>query len=308
MRKQNQIGSMKTSIRWQIMIDIADLDVVFLSYKEPNKEHNWADLRSKCPWAKRVDGVDGSDAAHKAAGEASSTERFILVDGDNIVDASLFDQQINIESMPPDAVIRWQALNSINGLKYGNGGVSSWTRKFVSEMKTHENSEGDDQSLIEFCFHDQYVAVQECFSTSVINTTDKQAWMAGFREGVKMSLNQGARVSPANFLKDIWRPNLRNLCIWMSVGADVKNGIWSMYGASQGCTWTTLSEWDHAQTRDFNQLDQIWDQTIIGENDLAESIKQMHTDLNYHLGLNVALLDSNQSKFIKFINSCPAIT
>ena len=308
MRKQNQIGSMKTNIRWQTMIDIADLDVVFLSYKEPNKEHNWADLRSKCPWAKRVDGVEGSDAAHKAAGEASSTERFILVDGDNIVDASLFDQQINIDSMPPDAVIRWQALNSINGLKYGNGGVSSWTRKFVSEMKTHENSEGDDESLIEFCFHDQYVAVQECFSTSVINTTDKQAWMAGFREGVKMSLNQGSRVSPANFLKDIWRPNLRNLCIWMSVGADVKNGLWSMYGASQGCTWTTLSEWDHAQTRDFNQLDQIWDQTIIGENDLAESIKQMHTDLNYHLGLNVALLDSDQSKFIKFINSCPAIT
>ena len=308
MRKQNQVGSMKTNIRWQTMIDIADLDVVFLSYKEPNKEHNWADLRSKCPWAKRVDGVEGSDAAHKAAGEASSTERFILVDGDNIVDASLFDQQINIDSMPPDAVIRWQALNSINGLKYGNGGVSSWTRKFVSEMKTHENSEGDDESLIEFCFHDQYVAVQECFSTSVINTTDKQAWMAGFREGVKMSLNQGSRVSPANFLKDIWRPNLRNLCIWMSVGADVKNGLWSMYGASQGCTWTTLSEWDHAQTRDFNQLDQIWDQTIIGENDLAESIKQMHTDLNYHLGLNVALLDSDQSKFIKFINSCPAIT
>lgn len=308
MRKQNQLGSMKTNIRWQTMIDIADLDVVFLSYKEPNKEHNWADLRSKCPWAKRVDGVEGSDAAHKAAGEASSTERFILVDGDNIVDPSLFDQQINIDSMPPNAVIRWQALNSINGLKYGNGGVSSWTRKFVSEMKTHENSEGDDQSLIEFCFHDQYVAVQECFSTSVINTTDKQAWMAGFREGVKMSLNQGSRVSPANFLKDIWRPNLRNLCIWMSVGADVKNGLWSMYGASQGCTWTSLSEWDHAQTRDFNQLDQIWDQIIIGENDLAESIKQMHTDLNYHLGLNVALLDSDQSKFIKFINSCPAIT
>ena len=290
------------------MIDIADLDVVFLSYKEPNKEHNWADLRSKCPWAKRVDGVEGSDAAHKAAGEASSTERFILVDGDNIVDASLFDQQIDIDSMPSDAVIRWQALNSINGLKYGNGGVSSWTRKFVSEMKTHENSEGDDQSLIEFCFHDQYVAVQECFSTSVINTTDKQAWMAGFREGVKMSLNQGSRVSPANFLKDIWRANLRNLCIWMSVGADVKNGLWAMYGATQGCTWTTLSEWDHAQTRDFEQLDLIWDQTKIGENDLGESIIRMHTDLNYHLGLNVALLDKDQSKFIKFINTCPAIT
>ena len=70
------------------MIDIADLDVIFLSYNEPNKEHNWADLRSKCPWAKRVDGVEGSDAAHKAAGEASSTERFVLIDGDNIVNPS----------------------------------------------------------------------------------------------------------------------------------------------------------------------------------------------------------------------------
>ena len=68
MRKQNQIGSMKTNIRWQTMIDIADLDVVFLSYIEPNKEHNWADLRSKCQWAKLVDCVEGSDAAHKAAG------------------------------------------------------------------------------------------------------------------------------------------------------------------------------------------------------------------------------------------------
>ena len=61
------------------MIDVADLDVIFLSYKEPNKEFNWLDLKSKCPWAKRVDGVEGSDAAHKAAGEASSTERFVLV-------------------------------------------------------------------------------------------------------------------------------------------------------------------------------------------------------------------------------------
>ena len=134
---------------------VLDYDVIFLSYNEPNKEHNWADLRSKCTWAKRVDGVEGSDAAHKAAGEASSTERFILIDGDNIVNPALFDQQLDIDNMPADAVIRYQGLNIVNGLKYGNGGVSSWTRKFVKEMKTHENSEGDDESLIEFCFHDQ---------------------------------------------------------------------------------------------------------------------------------------------------------
>ena len=47
-----------------MIVDIADLDVIFLSYNEPNKEHNWIDLKSKCPWAKRVDGVEGSYAAH----------------------------------------------------------------------------------------------------------------------------------------------------------------------------------------------------------------------------------------------------
>ena len=292
------------------MIDIADLDVIFLSYNEPNKEHNWADLRSKCPWAKRVDGVEGSDAAHKAAGEASSTERFILIDGDNIVNPALFDQQLDIDNMPADAVIRYQGLNIVNGLKYGNGGVSSWTRKFVKEMKTHENSQGDDESLIEFCFHDQYVAIQECYSTTVMNSTDKQAWQAGFREGGKMSLDQGKRVAPANFVKDIWRGNLRNLCMWMSVGADVKNGLWAIYGACQGCLWTTLQQdWDHSITRDFTELDNIWDQTIDqGDDSRKTAIKEMHNDLNYHLGLNVALLDEEQSKFVKFINSCPATT
>ena len=68
-------------------IRVSDLDFVYISYKEPNKEENWADLLSKVPWAKRVDGVEGSDAAHKAAGECANTERFVLVDGDNIVDA-----------------------------------------------------------------------------------------------------------------------------------------------------------------------------------------------------------------------------
>ena len=203
------------------MIDVADLDVIFLSYKEPNKEFNWLDLKSKCPWAKRVDGVEGSDAAHKAAGEASSTERFVLVDGDNIVDPALFDQQINLNDHNENIAIRWRGLNNVNGLKYGNGGVSCWTKKFVQNMQTHENTSGSDESLVGFCYEDGYLAYPDCYSTTVINHTKQQAWQAGFREGVKMSLNQGSRVSPANFLKDIWRPNLRNLCIWMSVGADV---------------------------------------------------------------------------------------
>ena len=57
-------------------IRVSDLDFVYISYAEPNKEQNWADLKNKVPWAKRVDGVKGFDSAHKAAAE-TGRDRFL---------------------------------------------------------------------------------------------------------------------------------------------------------------------------------------------------------------------------------------
>jgi len=36
---------------------IPELDLVFISYDEPNADLNYADLCEKAPWAKRVHGV-----------------------------------------------------------------------------------------------------------------------------------------------------------------------------------------------------------------------------------------------------------
>jgi hypothetical protein len=77
-------------------IDIADLDCVYLSYDEPEKEEFWAKIKNIVPWAVRVDGVKGSDAAHKAAAAASTTERFILIDGDNLPYPEFFNQTLPI--------------------------------------------------------------------------------------------------------------------------------------------------------------------------------------------------------------------
>ena len=73
---------------------ISDFDVIYISYDEPNAEKNWADLLSKCPWAKRVHGVKGFDAAHNKAGEVSETHRLVTVDGDNTVRKDFFKQTI----------------------------------------------------------------------------------------------------------------------------------------------------------------------------------------------------------------------
>ena len=139
-----------------MIIDIADLDCIYLTYNEPQKEQFWLKIQNMVPWAIRVDGVKGSDAAHKAAAAASTTERFIVIDGDNMPDSEFFNQQLYIHN---DGQFRWKALNHINGLMYGNGGLSCWTKAFVNNMQTHEASDGSDDTAVEFCFHDDYYAM-----------------------------------------------------------------------------------------------------------------------------------------------------
>ncbi|SVA68006.1 uncharacterized protein METZ01_LOCUS120860, partial [marine metagenome] len=80
-------------------------------------------MQSKCPWAKRSHGVFGSDAAHKAAAKLSETDRFVGVDGDNIVDPDFFNIEIDTDIIKEDWVISWSGKNDVNGLVYGNGGL-----------------------------------------------------------------------------------------------------------------------------------------------------------------------------------------
>ena len=68
------------------------LDVVFISYDEPNREKHWASLLAQNPFAKRVDGITGFDAAHKAAANIAETDRFITIDGDTTVDFHAMSQ------------------------------------------------------------------------------------------------------------------------------------------------------------------------------------------------------------------------
>jgi len=280
-------------------IKVVDQDIIFLSYDEPNAEKNYADLCSKVPWAKRVHGVEGSDAAHKACADLSETEYFITVDADNIVDPEFLNQEVDYEALGLSAehVFSWCGKLYVNGLMYGNGGLKMWTRKFVHNMKTHEHSEdGDERGKVEFCFDDKYHQFNENYSVSYTNATPWQAWRAGFREGVKMSLDQGAKVSD---IRKTWFQNFDRLRIWCSVGADVENGLWSMYGAREGLYKTMCTDWDYAEVRDFKWLNSYWKDKVQDESDLLEAIEDYGNKLRSNLGLEIAELDANGSHFFK---------
>ena len=84
-----------------------EFDVFYISFDEPNCEKHYADLVNKIPWAQRVHGVKGFDSAHKAAAEASKTDRFITIDGDNIVDETFWDSELEIDSVANERSI-WE--------------------------------------------------------------------------------------------------------------------------------------------------------------------------------------------------------
>ena len=279
------------------LVDIADLDCIYLSYDEPKKEEFWIKIQNMVPWAKRVDGVKGSDAAHKAAAAASTTDRFILIDGDNIPDPEFFNLQLRLDERNYDHVFRWKARNVINGLQYGNGGMSCWTRAFVNNMRTHEASQGDEETAVEFCFDPKYTAMHNCYSTTYPNGSAKQAWRAGFREGVKMCLDRGHKPSLQEFEEHVHKRNYDHLCIWQSVGADVENGYWAMYGARLGTYMIMLEGWDHHDVQDFDMLEKLW--TSFSQDDPEVGCANIHDALTKRLGLPITLLSPAQSKFFK---------
>ena len=286
------------------IIDVADLDCIYLSYDEPQKEEFWLKIKNMIPWAKRVDGVKGSDAAHKAAGEASDTERFILIDGDNMPEESFFNMQLDFNGKDPKyqlAQYRWKAINAINGLRYGNGGMSSWTKTYVANMKTHENQkDGDISRIADFCLDSKdnlYWAMYDCYSTTYPNYTPFQAWRAGFREGVKMVLDKGARPDIDTFKETVASRNLNNLTIWHNVGADVENGMWAIYGARLGTYMTMLTEWDHTNVQWFDNYIVLWEEQE--HRDPEREATLIGAALNDKLGLPMCTLSGEQSKFFK---------
>lgn len=279
-------------------IHIADLDVVFLTFDEPQKEEFWVKVKNLVPWARRVDGVKGSDSAHKAAAQASSTERFILIDGDNLPDPEFFNLTLEFpDDQWNQAVYRWRARNHINGLMYGNGGLSCWTKAFVNNMQTHENSLGDSATAVEFCYDKLYWPMHDCYSTTYPNGTPFQAWRAGFREGVKMCLDRGRRVSLGDFHQRIHRRNLDHLTIWHNVGADVNNGLWAIAGAQMGTSLVMLTDWNYHQVQWFDSLVELW--KSVESIPVDDLLSQYQDKLTTQLNLPINVLSPQASRFFK---------
>jgi hypothetical protein len=273
---------------------IVEFDIIFLSYDEPNADVHYADLLTKAPWAKRVHGVKGSDAAHKAAANLSDTEWFITVDADNVVHTEFFDLDLDM-SDPKIQVYGWCGRNSVNGLRYGNGGLKIWKKEFVLNMRTHEASDSD-RGQVDFCWEEGYRNFPRVYSDSIITGSPFQAWRAGFREGVKMTLLDGVRVPPMEIKERIWWHNIHRLRMWSTVGAHEENGLYAILGARMGTWMTNCTDWNYIDVRDFEILRDMYDQNI-DHNNVEHDIIELGEKIKINLGLDWPNFNSQQSKY-----------
>jgi len=299
------------------MIEIGELDVIYISYDEPHKEYNWADLLNKCPWAKRVDRVKGFDAAHKAAANLSETDHFITVDGDNIVDVNFFDLTLPLEL--DDTIYSWRGRNELNGLIYGNGGLKIWPKHVVEKMSTHETSKTDRLS-VEFCWGLKYVQLRECWSDVIVNGSPLQAFRVGFREGVKLSMVNGLPYDGKmhEWRSRCWEGNVHRLQIWSTVGSHKENGLWAIFGARLGWWSSLIGKFDHSVIRDYEWFDHVFEGiNVISDENFGEGSRQLNgmsleekiiwlgNELGNYFSLKLPLLDEKASDFFQSVMAVP---
>lgn len=150
-------------------------DVFFLSYDEPHADTHWALLKSHIPYAQRVEGVDGIQAAHLRCSNLSKTPHFFVVDADNeVTDFSPFEY--TIPAWDRDYVHLWFARNPVNGLEYGWGGLKLFPRSVFNR----------DGPFLDMTTSFPLKMMKTVVSITHFNTSPYEAWRSGFREGVKL--------------------------------------------------------------------------------------------------------------------------
>lgn len=198
-------------------------DIIFISYYEPNAEENFKNLHDRfnevgvfgdrVKWVKNVKGIHN---AHVEAAKLSDTSYFYVVDGDAVILDS-FD--FSHTTKEKDTVHVYRAVNPINDLTYGYGGVKLLPTRITKNMDTTTNDMTTSLST-------NFKVMNEISNITSFNTDPFNAWKGAFRECTKLS-SKSIRGQ-----KD--EETTRRLETWTTVGKDRPYGEYAIKGARAG--------------------------------------------------------------------------
>jgi len=290
-------------------------DIFYVCFDEPNRDQNWLQISTLLPKVQKVEGVVGFDLALKTCAKKAKTHHFFVIDGDNQLLISRFHNPIVIPEIQNDWVLSWSSYNPLNGLSYGNGGLKLWPRRVASQMKSHEVA-GKSEDPTDYCFIVDYYLVDDHVTQTIINCTSEQAFRAGLREGVKMSLNLGKQttLNSQNFHQVLSHQNRFRLKTWCEVGADVANGYWAILGARLGLKLNAIDKFSYKNINSFDWIDEYFKSEILDKykvagpgpngdqpinSEILEVIGSLGLEIEAALGLKLHLLSPAQSAHFK---------
>jgi hypothetical protein len=233
-------NSAGTKVVGNIKVNLPErLDVVFISYNEPNAETNWQRVLEKSPYAFRINGIEGIVNAHRCAAELATTDMFYVVDGDAYLDDDwTFNYQPKI--FDRDCVHVWNSQNPVNKLEYGYGGVKLLPRELTLNM---DISNPDMTTNIS----SKFKIMSKVSNITSFNTDEFSAWRSGFRECAKLS---------GNILKrQLTRESEKRLNIWCTIGYNQPYGEWAIKGAIAGRKFGKENAGDHVKLSLINNFD-----------------------------------------------------
>jgi hypothetical protein len=223
------------------------LDVVFISYKEPNADENWQRVLEKAPHALQVQGVQGIHNAHRQAAQLVKTDMFYVVDGDAYLEEHWqFDFQPSI--FDRDCVHVWHSRNPVNQLEYGYGGVKLLPTTLTADMDIGSTDMTTSIS-------NKFKVMPGISNTTAFNTSEYSAWRSAFRECAKLASD----TLPGNSHQTAQQ----RLNTWCTVGYDQLHGSWAIKGAQAGRAFGQAHQGDQTalvKINDFAWLESLFQQ------------------------------------------------
>ena len=220
----------KKSHRWQ-KVD-QPMDIVFISYDEPDAEQNWQILSDRFPRAYRVHGVKGMETALETAADVAQTPWYFAVFAKTRLHET-FDFSFVPDYMQQPKHYIFDCLNQSNQLQYGHMGVVMYNCNGVRTSNQQKNF-GLDYTL---SFLHESIPILSCYGEFA--TTPYHAWRTAFRESAKLSYFEN--ITPS--VEGSYR-----LKIWSTV-AQGQHKEWVLKGAADGIKFFNLTNGDLTQLK-----------------------------------------------------------
>ena len=175
-RDINQFYDFDRSVHYEYDYPVKEMDIIFLSYDEPNADLNWKKLKDKYPRAKRVHGVAPRTLAYHTAAQASETDYFFAVFPTIDLDEH-FDFTFQPDRMREACHYIFHCKNPVNGLEYGHRAVILYNKRLCLST-VHPR--------LDFTLSQPHTVVPKLCGTSHFNTTPEISWRVAFREVIKL--------------------------------------------------------------------------------------------------------------------------